>query len=36
MQFDYYKCNEQIKAQMAAEGLSVEMGYDGLAWDMEL
>ena len=35
-QFDYSKHNERIRQEMEAEGLDVQMGYDGLAFDLAL
>ena len=35
-QFDYNVQNERIRALMQAEGLDVEMAYDGLAFDIDI
>lgn len=35
-EWDYYKMNDTLKAKMSAEGLNVEMAYDGLCFEMDL
>ena len=35
-EFDYHVQRERIAATMAREGLDVEMGYDGLAFELDV
>lgn len=35
-EFDYYKLNDELAALKESEGICVEMGYDGLALDVNL